>query len=431
MKTIKTILALTFLSILISCSTSKEANIAKELDYNKFLNNTVNVSDFLAQKELNFWQNKLNNQPSQYPYLTKIASANTMLFSSKGNISYLIEAENKLLQINIKTNFSNSSSLRALARNYISQHRFKESLALLKKAAINGDNLNSTHKMLFDVYLELGDTDKASKYLSKIEDYSDFDYLIRVSKWHDYQGDLTSAIRFMKKGMKKAEEANDKALKIWSYTNLADFYGHNGQIEESYNLYLKSLALDNNNAYAKKGIAWIVFSHDKNPKEALRILDIISDEHFSPDYFLLKAEIAEFENDSIAKNKNIDIYLSAIKNSQYGVMYNQHLAKLYLEEFNDSEKAFPYIKKEIDNRPTPQSYDLLAWYYYKNKEYAKALQIINDSVLGKTFEPSVQYHIAEIYKANGIEKKAKNIRKELLESSFELGPLMEKKVLKI
>ena len=94
---------------------------------------------------------------------------------------------------------------------------------------------------------------------------------------------------------KKAEEANDKALKIWSYTNLADFYGHNGQIEESYNLYLKSLALDNNNAYAKKGIAWIVFSHDKNPKEALRILDIISDEHFSPDYFLLKAEIAELK----------------------------------------------------------------------------------------------------------------------------------------
>ena len=134
MKTLKTILSFAILSILVSCSTSKEVNIAKELDYNIFLNNTINVSDFLAQKELDFWQNKLNNQPSQYPYLTKIASANTMLFSSKGNISYLIEAENKLLQINIKTNFSNSSSLRALARNYISQHRFKESLELLKKA---------------------------------------------------------------------------------------------------------------------------------------------------------------------------------------------------------------------------------------------------------------------------------------------------------
>lgn len=431
MKTLKTILSFAILSILVSCSTSKEVNIAKELDYNIFLNNTINVSDFLAQKELDFWQNKLNNQPSQYPYLTKIASANTMLFSSKGNISYLIEAENKLLQINIKTNFSNSSSLRALARNYISQHRFKESLELLKKAAINGDNLNSTNKMLFDVYLELGDTEKASKYLSEIEDYSDFDYLIRVSKWHDHQGDLTSAIRFMEKGMKKAEESNNKALKIWSYTNLADFYGHNGQIKESYNLYLKSLALDNNNAYAKKGIAWIVFSHDRNPKEALRILDIISDKHFSPDYFLLKSEIAEFQNDSISKKNNIDLYLSSIKNAQYGVMYNQHLAKLYLEEFNDSEKAFPYIKKEINSRPTPQSYDLLAWYYYKNKEYKKALQIVNDSVLGKTFEPSVQYHIAEIYKANGIEEKAKKIRKELLESSFELGPLMEKKILNI
>ena len=146
---------------------------------------------------------------------------------------------------------------------------------------------------------------------------------------------------------------------------------------------------------------------------------------------MLKAEIAEYLNDSISIKNNIDIYLSIIKNSQYGVMYNQHMAKLYLEEFNDFDKAYPYIEKEIDSRPTPQSYDLLAWYYYKNKEYKKALQIVNDSVLGKSFEPSVQYHIAEIYKANNRLVAAKKIRVELLENSFELGPLMEKKILNI
>ena len=50
MKTLKTILSLALLSILLSCSTSEETKITKELDYNKFLNNTVNKSDSLAKK---------------------------------------------------------------------------------------------------------------------------------------------------------------------------------------------------------------------------------------------------------------------------------------------------------------------------------------------------------------------------------------------
>lgn len=231
--------------------------------------------------------------------------------------------------------------------------------------------------------------------------------------------------------MKKAEEANDKDLKVWSYTNLADFYGHNGQIQDSYNLYLKALELDNNNTYAKKGIAWIVYSHDKNPDEALRILDIISNEHSSPDYYLLKAEIADFKNNLTIKESNIEVYLSAVKNSSYGVMYNQHLAKLYLEEFNDTSSALLYIEKEIESRSTPQSYDLLAWYYYKNKNFKKALEVINTYVVDKTFEPEIQYHIAEIYKANGINDKAMALKEELLDSSFELGPLMREKILSI
>lgn len=428
MKVLKNIFFLPFCFALISCSTSEIKNISNPKDYERFLSNTVNVSEILALKELDFWQNKLNVQPTQYPYLNKLATANTILFSSKGNISYLIEAEKKLLQVNNKTNYNKPSHLRALARNYISQHRFNESLELLKKAEVNGEKLIATQKMLFDVYLELGNTKQASNYLSKIEDYSDFDYLIRVSKWYDYKGDLSSAIRFMEKAMKKAEEANNKDLKIWSYTNLADFYGHNGQIQDAYNLYLKALELDSSNAYAKKSIAWIVYSYDKNADEALRILSIISQENSSPDYYLLMAEIAEFKDNLTMKESNMELYLSAVKNNLYGVMYHQHLAKLYLEEFNDTLAAFSYIEKEIKNRPTPQSYDLLAWYYYKKKDFKKALEVINTHVIDKTFEPEVQYHIAEIYKANGVIDKAMSLKKELQESSFELGPLMTEKI---
>jgi hypothetical protein len=48
-----------------------------------------------------------------------------------------------------------------------------------------------------------------------------------------------------------------------------------GRIQESYDSYLKTLAIDPNYSYALKGIAWIVFSHERNTKEAKRIVEAI------------------------------------------------------------------------------------------------------------------------------------------------------------
>ncbi len=428
MKTQQTIFFALFIFVLLSCSTKNNATITHKSDYDRYLNLSKNTSKITAQKELVFWQEKLQKQPSQYPYLGKIASANTLLFSSDGNIKYLVNAEKKLEELNSKTKYTNSGSLRALARNYISQHKFKEALGLVKKAETLGDNLKATQKMLFDIHLELGNYTEAESYLTKIKSFSDFDYLIRDSKWNDHIGDLGSAIHFMEKATEIAESSNNTNLKIWSYTNLADYYGHNNEIKKAYIFYLKSLKLDANNSYAKKGIAWIVYSHEKNPEEALRILNSISKENTSPDYYLLKAEIAEFKNNLTSKNENLNLYLLAVNNDLYGDMYNQYNAKLFLEEFDKKAEALAIIQKEIENRPTPQSYDLLAWYYFQTKEYTKALELMNSYVVGKTFEPEAQYHLAEIYKVNGFTKKALKIKKELLESAFELGPLMEERI---
>ena len=282
--------------------------------------------------------------------------------------------------------------------------------------------------MLFDVHLELGNDDEAHKYLSFIEQQKSFDYLIRASKWNDKKGDLNTAISLLEKALEIAESSKDKGLIIWSYTNLADFYGHNNEIKKSYNYYLKSLELDPSNSYSKKRIAWLAYSYDKNPDEALRIINSVQKDHFSPDYFLLKSEIAEYMNNENEKNSNRDLFLKSAQDSLYGEMYNQHIIKLYLSEQNTTEKLFEIIEKEINNRPTPESYALLAWANYQKKDFKKALNFIDNHVVGKSFEPESLYYVAEIYKANKLNLKALEIKKELLESEYELGPLMSLKI---
>jgi len=426
-KIIKPLAFVLLTSFLSSCNDSNK-KITNAADYNAFLEVETNKDLALAKADLKFWQGKLDKNPNQFPYLSKVSASQSQIFGVTGDIQSLLEAEKSLIKANEAVNYTSASYLRGLARNYVSQHRFKEALELLKKAEGIGEHLESTQKMLFDVNLEIGDFGTAKTYLNKFKDFSDFDYLIRLSKWSDHKGDLDSAIKYMERAMEKAEVTNIPATKKWVYTNLADYYGHAGKIESSYNHYLKALEIDPQDAYSKKGIAWIVYSYEKNPNEALRILDNAIKTHTSPDYYLLKADIAEFLGDFNLKNQQLALYAKAVSNKQYGDMYNKYNALLFVENKDTNTKAMEIAFTEIKNRPTPQSYDLLAWSYFNNGDIEKAMDIMDKHVVGKTSEPDVVYHLARIYKAKGMLKKSQELKQELNNSIFELGPLMANEI---
>tara|TARA_R110002049_G_scaffold231823_1_gene404405 strand:- start:9496 stop:10788 length:1293 start_codon:yes stop_codon:yes gene_type:complete len=419
------------LLLMVSCDNAPK-KITNTKEYTNYLNVEKDEMLHLAMADYKFWEEKLEKEPSQFPYLVKAAASQSQLFNKTGKIELLIEAEKKLIKANEATNYTKASYLKSLAHNYISQHRFKASLALLKKAEAIGENLESTQKMLFDVYLELGSYKLAKSYLDKFSsDNKDFDYLIRLSKWSDYRGNLDAAIKYMEQSKAIAEASNLAPTKQWVYTNLADYYGHAGRIQDSYNHYLKALEIDNNDAYAKKGIAWIVYSYEKNPEEALRILNSITEKYNAPDYYLLKAEIAEYQGDLVFKEAQLKLYKQFVANNLYGDMYNKYNALIYAEDSTKSAKALKIAQTEIDNRPTPQSYDLLAWTYYNHGDVQEALDVMEKHVVNKTFEPEALYHLAQIYKANNKLDEAKTLKKELLESTFELGPLMAEKIREI
>lgn len=409
----------------INCSQKTTQQITNTNDYNAYLAITKNKTLDRAKQNEVFWSEKLKKTPGQYGFHSKLASTYTVFFSSTGEVEYLIKAENELLKVNDITDYGNPSYLKALAYNYISQHQFKGALKLLEKAEDLKEGLSETQKMLFDVHLELGHYDKAQAYLNKFENFSDFDYLIRLSKMSDHKGDLDAAIKYMEKAMAIAESSNLKVLKQWSYTNIADFYGHAGNIGQSYQYFLKALALDPNDAYAKKGIAWIVYSHEKNPDEALRILNSVMKTYKAPDYHLLKSEIAEYKCDVDMKKAQLGLYRTAMKNKAYGEMYNAYNVLLYADENIQLQEAIAIAKIEVNNRATPQSYDLLAWCYFKNGNVQDALSIVETYIVNKTYEPATLYHVAEIYKAAGKTENLKPLKKELLESLYELGPTMK------
>ncbi|QCX00434.1 hypothetical protein FGM00_10030 [Aggregatimonas sangjinii] len=407
--------------LLISCGHQTENRITDKKDYDAYL---VSKPSKTTSKYFEIWNSKIKPDSIQLMSFGIVGGEYNRYFKNTGDITYLKKAEKVLKRATDIAGIGRAGYYNALARNYISQHRFKEALQMADSAHATGGKKKDTQSLLFDVHMELGNYEKAEMYLDSIKSMSDFGYLIRQAKWSDYKGDLDTTIRMMEKAKNKAESSKNKTLMLWSYTNLADYYGHAGRIEDSYRHYLKSLALDDQNAYAKKGIAWIVFSYENNPKEALRILDSVTKNHKAPDYYLLKAEIAEYMNDEKSNLKNLDKYFKQVQNEDYGDMYNAYNIELYLNQTQQHEKAIKLAQKEVNNRPTPESYSLLAYSLLKNGEVAEAKKLVDTHVINKTFEPAIMYRVAEIYKAAGELEKVKQIKNELVEASYELGPLM-------
>lgn len=380
----------------------------------------------LIKKDIDFWTKKMEASPNQSSYLIKLSGAHSQLFSLTSQIEDLKKAET-LLQTALATPIINRSSvLRALAHNYISQHRFCEALDLVLEAAEIGENKFANDKMLFDVYMELGDEEQARIQLTKITNTNNFDYLIRKSKWEDGKGNLASAITHLERAKKKAITTNNKVLMAWIYSNLGDFYGHNGEIEKSYNHFKKTLELDPANWYALKGIAWIAYANDRNITLSEDLIKTIQAKNNSPNLHLKLVELATYKSNKMAESRAITDFQKAIDKEGYGDMYNKYECLVAAEYNGKFDIAYTIAKQEIANRPTTESYDLLAWSLFLDGKIEASQKIVKAHILGQTSEPEILLHLAYIFYQ---EPTISNpILKELEEAYFELGPLKAQEI---
>ena len=189
---ISNLLKIILFTISISSCTNEKSKITNVSDYNTYLNISENKNIQLANTEIDFWQKKYDAAPNQTSYLSQLAGYYTSLFETTFEVNHLYKAEELLVKVNTDLKYTEVGPIRSLAKNYITQHRFREALTLANKALKIGEGFKETQKLLFDVNMELGNYTDAKKNLSKFYNTEDFDYLIRMAKWNDHIGDLPS-----------------------------------------------------------------------------------------------------------------------------------------------------------------------------------------------------------------------------------------------
>lgn len=420
------------LSILCIFSACKNNKIAHPSDYNFFLSDDKRIEKSLQKvnDEIDFWQQKLWADTGSYVNMLELAANHIKRFKVSGQVNDLHVADSFYSRCFSKIKNTQPEIYFSIAQNAITQHRFKDSWKYLKLADSIGVNPYVIKLLNFDAAMEIGLYQEAAYNLDQVKNENEFDYLIRKAKSEDHNGHLDKAILIMEKALVLAESSKKNSMILWAKSNLADMYGHAGRVEEAYKNYLDVLQIDSSYLYALKGIAWVAFSHDKNSKEATRILQYILSQTSMPDLYLTLAEIAEWDGDTGLKKDYISKFLSIVEDPAYGNMYNKYLINIYAEDLLDFNKAMAIAEKEVASRPTAETYDWLAWVYYKKGDFDKARELVKEFILEKTFEPHALLHAAFILQDSEEKEIAVKLFKECEGSSYELGPVISKEIKK-
>jgi tetratricopeptide (TPR) repeat protein len=414
----KNLLSIVLISsaVVVSCSTKKE-NVADLKDFEFAIQSVDHEGLQNCNEEISFWEKKQVTNPSD-TYLSKMGGAFAKRFAITGEIEDIYTSDSLYKEV-LKYDSNRTGAYQALAVNCITRHEFRKARNYIEKALVIGDSKAASLYTLFDINMELGDIAGAKYAISKFENKNAFAYVIREAKVDDQDGRLDMAIEKMEKAFERIKD--DPSLFAWTLSNLGDMYGHAGRVNDAYQAYLAVLKKNPAHDFALKGIAWIALSHDHNTALAKQITSALLKRKEMPDMHLLLAKIAEEENDISEKNTQLQLFTQKASEVRYGDMYNKYLALLEAEEFKNPTKTVEIAAIEISNRPTPQSYDLLAWGYFQQGQVEKAVQVAQKYIEGKTFEPEAIYHLGMIYKKVD-EGKSREYLEEALQSSFELGP---------
>lgn len=419
------ILVLT-LGAFFSCSDRK--SIVKYADYSGYLREGIlDQPVALAKEEITFWEQRLQSDTGSYVAMLELGAARQQLFKLNGDPQQLVIADSFFSRSSARLNDTDPAILYSRAQTAITRHQFAKA-SLLNEAASQAAGDRFIHQLIgFDASMELGEYNDARIRLAAVQDPASFDYLIRKAKSEDQQGRLDKAIEYMETALDLVKNKK-KSLYCWTLSCLADMYGHDGRPEAAYNAYLAVLEKDPAYLYALRGIAWIAFSHDRDSRAALKIIHYLQRQTSMPDLWLLKAEILEWEDDLAGRSDCVQQFLAATAHPANGDMYNKYRILLYVDEMADQDKALALAEREVDSRPTPETFDWLAWVFYKKGEIRKALQISQEKVYRHTGSPEAMYHTAIIFAAADLKQEALALFQECTAAYFELGPLKEKMI---
>lgn len=313
-----------------------------------------------------------------------------------GNSGLAIEAEHTLKKA-LDGDVANYDANRMLAAVYLSQHRFREAIALAERNRNARPDDAVNYGVMGDGHLELGEYDQA---------FDAFDRMVtlrpsaaayaRVAYARELQGNLTGAIESMRLAA-EATASDDPESIAWHRSQMGDLYVRLGKLQEAETEYMLASHAYPGHPFAVVGYA-SVLSARGDRTGALTLLQDLQRRAPTPD---VAARIGDLLMQAGRPDEAERQYALAEAAWRVDAPEPKNLAKFLASHDRKLSEAVAIAEKAAAERGDIYTDDALAWAYYKNGRIEEAQAAIARALRTGSRDRDIRAHAAAIAKAAG------------------------------
>lgn len=344
-----------------------------------------------------------------------LASIYTQEARITGEHPYYYNAAAKVLDVVLdnppKEKILHYQALVSKASVMLSQHQFQQALDLGKLAINIEKNDAQVYGVLCDANVELGNYKEAVAMADRMNAIKpDLRSYARISYLRELFGEVDGAIEAMKMAVSAGVPGHENTA--WARTTLANLYLEYGKKDEGVRELKTCMQERKDFPFAMGSLAEVELSENKIVEAEKRTdaaLAIIPEFSFA----LIKADIQKKQGKTADfEQSKADLLEMMKEDSESGHNMNMELAGIYLDLFNQPEKALDVLKPEIQLRPKNTELNkILAKIYLKQENWQEMGKCLELAKRNNWKSPELAYLNAIYLNSVGDTKSARAILK--------------------
>lgn len=346
---------------------------------------------------LQFLQERVKSDPEDTVALNRLSTACVLEMRQSGNLDYLNEAARSArASLKALPAASNPAALEALAIAEFESHHFSDALSLGQQAyAIDPCNLGALATE-GDAELEIGDYGSADRiYRRLMEQEPAASIRARVARLTELKGNNEMAIQLLREAV--TEENTE-----WYHIRIGELLFRTGQFEAAEHEYEAAQKLAPGHFLVLEHQAELRAAQGQYPV-AIELYEKVVSAVPRPDYFQALGDVYLYMGKTAEAKpwyeKARSGYLRSL--DQGNTYYCHHLAGFYCDSQEDPVEALRWARKDMEIRHSVYACDSLAWAYYKNGDYSKAMDTMAQALSIGTQDAHLLFHASMIYSRAG------------------------------
>jgi tetratricopeptide (TPR) repeat protein len=382
-----------------------------------------------TDKQIQALQDHVKQSPDDYEGYDRLGSAFFQKARETGDIAYYNLAEEALKKALVLApqDFRSADPLVHMASVYMGEHRFSDALTYAQKAIGTGSGNLAAFAIEGDAYTDMGDYDQAATAYNTLQSLgrvisspSALAYMndSRIAYLRYLRGDSAEAIRLMKSALAAALQANlPRENLAWLFFELGQRYFQSGDLENAALSYQSGITADTNPYRSLAGLAKVRAAQGKLEESIQLYQRSIAIIPF-PAYVEELGDVYRKMGKEKEAQQQYDLveYIGHLGELNR-VLANRELALFHADQGIKLPEAVELARKELDVRHDIYTWDTLAWVLYKNGRLEEAAAAMKKALVLHTNDPLLLFHAGMIYHALAKDSEAEDFLSRALKTN--------------